>query len=49
MTRILLPVMLGIFGILAGLALVKIVARELFYPYRRTRDLDRWAEDLRDG
>jgi len=48
MTRVLLPISILIFSILSALALGKILIREIFYPYRRTRDLDRWAEDIRE-
>lgn len=46
MTRILLPVLIGIFAILGLIALVPIVIRELVWPYRRTRELDEWAADV---
>jgi hypothetical protein len=44
-----LPALIVIVATLAAMALVPIIIRELFYPHRRTRELDKWAEDLRDG
>jgi hypothetical protein len=48
MTRVLFPASIVIFSTLAFLALGKVLIREIFYPYRRTRELDEWAEDLRE-
>lgn len=48
MTRILLPVLLAIFGLLGLMALVPIVVREMFHPRRRTQELDRWLADIED-
>lgn len=45
MTRILLPTLIAIVGILGLITVVPIALRELF-PTTRTRELDRWLEDL---
>ncbi len=44
----LLQILIAIVVILGFMALVPIVIRELLYPYRRTRELDRWADDVTD-
>ncbi len=49
MTRVLLPVFLAIIALLGFSVVIPIVIRELLYPYRRTRELDEWLDDLKDS
>jgi len=50
MTRTpLLQILIAIVVTLGFVALVPIVIRELLYPYRRTRELDEWLDDLKDS
>jgi len=44
----LLQILIAIVVTLGFVALVPIVIRELLYPYRRTRELDEWLDDVRD-
>lgn len=42
----LLPYLIALAAIIGLAGVVPIVIRELLYPYRRTRELDEWLDDI---